>query len=45
MMGKNTSFSLGEHFNHFVGAQVEHGRHGSASDVARAIVNIRLVLT
>lgn len=36
MVGKNTSFSLGEHFQGFVEAQVEHGRYGSASDVVRA---------
>ena len=33
---KNTSFSLGEHFNAFVVDQVEAGRYGSASDVVRA---------
>ncbi len=35
-MGKNTSFSLGEHFNRFVEAQVGQGRYSSASDVMRA---------
>ncbi|MEJ0045706.1 MAG: type II toxin-antitoxin system ParD family antitoxin [Rhodospirillales bacterium] len=35
-MGKNTSFSLGEHFASFVEAQVEQGRYSSASDVVRA---------
>ena len=35
-MGKNTSFSLGEHFGSFVEAQVNTGRYGSASDVVRA---------
>jgi antitoxin ParD1/3/4 len=35
-MSKNTSFSLGEHFNSFVGAQVALGRYSSASDVVRA---------
>ena len=35
-MGKNTSFSLGEHFSNFVEAQVSQGRYGSASDVVRA---------
>jgi antitoxin ParD1/3/4 len=33
---KNTSFSLGEHFSHFVEAQVGEGRYSSASDVVRA---------
>jgi antitoxin ParD1/3/4 len=35
-MGKNTSFSLGEHFSKFVEAQVGEGRYSSASDVLRA---------
>jgi antitoxin ParD1/3/4 len=35
-MSKNTSFSLGEHFNKFVEAQVGEGRYSSASDVVRA---------
>lgn len=35
-MSKNTSISLGEHFTDFVGAQVQSGRYGSASDVVRA---------
>ena len=35
-MTKNTSFSLGEHFNSFVTDQVKGGRYGTASDVVRA---------
>jgi len=35
-MGKNTSFSLGEHFSNFIDEKVEQGRYGSASDVVRA---------
>lgn len=35
-MGKNTSFSLGEHFGAFVESQVGQGRYNSASDVVRA---------
>jgi antitoxin ParD1/3/4 len=35
-VSKNTSFSLGEHFNSFVEAQVSQGRYSSASDVVRA---------
>ena len=35
-MGKNTSFSLGDHFSGFITEQVERGRFGSASDVVRA---------
>jgi antitoxin ParD1/3/4 len=33
---KNTSFSLGDHFNSFIETQVEEGRYGNASDVVRA---------
>ncbi|MFS8112822.1 type II toxin-antitoxin system ParD family antitoxin [Rhizobium jaguaris] len=35
-MARNTSISLGEHFNAFIDAQVQTGRYGSASDVVRA---------
>lgn len=35
-MTRNTSISLGDHFDSFVDAQVESGRYGSASDVVRA---------
>jgi antitoxin ParD1/3/4 len=35
-MAKNTSISLGEHFNKFVDEQVSGGRYGSVSDVVRA---------
>ncbi len=35
-MSKNTSFSLGDHFNGFVAAQVARGSYSSASDVVRA---------
>jgi antitoxin ParD1/3/4 len=40
-MNKNTSFSIGEHFNGFIEAQVDQGRYSSASDVVRA--GLRLV--
>ncbi len=33
---KNTSITLGEHFNHFIGEQIESGRYHSASEVVRA---------
>jgi antitoxin ParD1/3/4 len=35
-VSKNTSFSVGEHFNGFIEAQVSQGRYSSASDVVRA---------
>ncbi len=35
-MSKNTSFSLGDHFNDFIENRVATGRFGSASDVVRA---------
>ena len=39
-MGRTTSFSLGEHFNSFVEAQIKQGRYDNASDVMRAALRL-----
>ncbi|MHC5063902.1 MAG: type II toxin-antitoxin system ParD family antitoxin [Planctomycetota bacterium] len=35
-MAKNTSISLGEHFDQFISTQIEAGRFSNASEVVRA---------
>lgn len=35
-MAKNTSISLGEHFDEFIAGQLKSGRYGSTSEVVRA---------
>ena len=35
-MAKNTSMSLGAHFDDFIATQLETGRYGSATEVVRA---------
>lgn len=35
-MAKNTSISLGDHFEDFIASQIKEGRYGNASEIVRA---------
>ncbi|MFT5145590.1 MAG: antitoxin ParD1/3/4 [Polaribacter sp.] len=39
-MGKNTSISLGNHFEEFITGEVNSGRYGSVSEVIRSALRI-----
>jgi antitoxin ParD1/3/4 len=39
-MGKNTSISLGDHFEQFISKEVNSGRYNSVSDVIRSALRL-----
>ncbi|MDN3666835.1 type II toxin-antitoxin system ParD family antitoxin [Algibacter miyuki] len=39
-MGKNTSISLGDHFEDFIKEEVKSGRYGSVSEVIRSALRL-----
>lgn len=39
-MAKNTSITLGEHFDDFITSQIQSGRYGSASEVIRSALRL-----
>ncbi|WBA16715.1 type II toxin-antitoxin system ParD family antitoxin [Salinivibrio proteolyticus] len=39
-MAKNTSITLGEHFDGFIASQIETGRYSSTSEVVRAALRL-----
>ena len=40
IMGKNTSISLGDHFEKFINNEVKSGRYGSVSEVIRTALRL-----
>jgi antitoxin ParD1/3/4 len=39
-MGKNTSISLGDHFENFIHNEIKSGRYGSVSEVIRTALRL-----
>ena len=39
-MAKNTSITLGDHFESFIRSQIEAGRYGNVSEVVRASLRL-----
>ena len=39
-MAKNTSVTLGDHFDGFIARQIQTGRYGSASEVIRSALRL-----
>lgn len=39
-MSKNTSFTLGNHFDSFINAQIEAGRYATSSELMRAALRL-----